>query len=93
MTDRDTIDRVAAMFGAKTSEIGRGRYKTEYRVGVKGSRAAALMRDLCSLMGLRRAAAIDAALSNYVLPAPPKLNFEVAECFGDSTQREQPSRS
>ena len=78
MTDRDTLGRVAAMFGTAAIEIDKGRYRTEYRTTAKGARAAALMCDLRDLMGIRRQSAIDAALSRY---APPtrKLCFEQAE--------------
>ncbi len=79
MTDRDTLDRVAAMFGTATIEIDKGRYRTEYRTIAKGSRAVALMRDLSELMGLRRRAAIQAALSTHVLPPVRKLSFALAE--------------
>ncbi len=80
MTDRDVIDRVAVAFGTSALAIDKGRYKTEYAVTVRGSRAVALMIDIRTVMGARRQKAISRALDGY---SPPmrKLDYEKAEAI------------
>ena len=77
MTDRDVIERVAAMFGTSVQVIDKGRYRTEFAAVAKGSRAVALMQDLRHLMGERRRCAIDAALDAYE-PPTRKLSYQKA---------------
>lgn len=76
MTDEDVIARVAALWGkaayrarsdSRSAERG---WKTPYAVQLRGSKAVHLMRLLRPLMGLRRQAQIDRALSGYVAPKP-----------------------
>jgi hypothetical protein len=78
MTDRDVIERVADRFGTRVFAVDKGEYRTEYGAAAKGSRAAALMRDLRPFMGKRRQTAIDLALDLYV-PPDYKLSYERAE--------------
>jgi hypothetical protein len=78
MTDRDVIERVADRFGTAVFAVDKGEYKTEYGAAAKGSRAAALMRDLRPFMSERRQVAIDHALDLYV-PPDYKLSYELAE--------------
>ncbi len=78
MTDRDVIERVAEMFGTGVAAIDRPRCRTAFATSVRGSRAAALMKDSRPGMSTRRTAAIDSALSRHVPPSR-KLSFEKAE--------------
>jgi len=75
MTDRDVVDRVADLFGTGTVSIDKGRYRTEYATTVKGSRAVVLMKELQTLMGERRSAAIEAAIRDF---SPPKRKLTYA---------------
>ena len=77
MTDRDVIERVAAMFGTSLQAIEKGRYRREFAAVAKGSRAVALMKDLQPLMGERRRCAIGAALDVYE-PPMHRLSFSKA---------------
>lgn len=78
MTDHDIIERVAGMFGTSVITIDKGRFRTEYRAVIKGSRAVDLMIDLGDDLGARRKSAIVAAASGY-RPPVRKLSFELAE--------------
>jgi Helix-turn-helix domain of resolvase len=78
MTDRDVVERVAAMFGTAVMAIDKGKYRTEFAATLKGEGAVAFMRDIKPMMGERRQEAIDSALSSYH-PATRKLNFDAAE--------------
>jgi hypothetical protein len=78
MTDRDVIERVAALFGTKVMDIDKGRYRTEYAATLKGSGAVALMTDIKLLMGRRRQEAIETAIRCYRSPKR-KLDFSDAE--------------
>lgn len=78
MTDRDVVERVAAMFGTRVLSIDKGRYRTEYAATLKGSRAVTLMSELKPMMGSRRQRAIDSALAAYS-PPTRKLDFVKAE--------------
>ena len=80
MTDRDVVERVAAMFGTKVHTIEKRTYRTAYFASIKGSRAVALMRDLRPGMGARRSKAIGAALTAYAAP-DRKLSFTKAEAI------------
>lgn len=80
MTDRDVVERVADRFGTAVFAVDKGKHKTEYGVAAKGSRAAALMRDLRPFMSERRQAAIDHALDLYT-PPHYKLSYELAEAI------------
>jgi hypothetical protein len=78
MTDRDVVEKVAALFGTAVMAIDKGRYRTEFAATLKGERAVMFMRDIKPLMGERRQEAIEAALHGYQPPAR-KLSFDVAE--------------
>jgi hypothetical protein len=51
MTDRDVVERVAALFGTAVMENDKGRYRTEFGATVKGKGAVTFMRDIEPLMG------------------------------------------
>lgn len=78
MTDRDVVERVAAMFGTKVVGIDKGQYRTEYAATLKGSGAVTFMTDIRPLMGRRRQGAIDTAIRCY-RPPKRKLAFSDAE--------------
>jgi hypothetical protein len=67
MTDRDVIDRVAAMFDTKVYAVKPGPQSNleSYRFTLVGTRAAELMVALRPWMGGRRQAKIDATLAEY----------------------------
>jgi hypothetical protein len=67
MTDRDVIERVAAMFGQKVTTVRPGPRSRlmQYRFTLTGARAAQLMVDLRPMLGARRQARIDEVLSEY----------------------------
>lgn len=73
MTDRDVVERVAALFGTSVGTVKPGPQSrlTSYRFTLVGSRAADLMRRLRPWLGRRRQSQIDAALGEYAerLPA------------------------
>jgi hypothetical protein len=56
MTDRDVIERVGVLLGAKTTPRteGHARHKRQWRTGVYGNRAAGWMMTLYPLLGVRR---------------------------------------
>lgn len=63
MTDYDVVWKVAKLF--KTTYIGvikRKKWKTSYRIALKGTKAITLMTALRPLMGSRRKRQIDAAI-------------------------------
>jgi hypothetical protein len=78
MTDRDVVERVAALFGTAVMENDKGRYRTEFAATLKGGTAVAFMRDIKPVMGKRRREAIDSALCGYH-PPRRKLDFDAAE--------------
>jgi hypothetical protein len=78
MTDLDVVELVADAFGTSVQANDKGRNRTEFAALIRGSRAAELMHTLRPMMGGRRQAAIDRALSNY-RPPIRKLNFALAE--------------
>jgi hypothetical protein len=67
MSDRDVVERVGAMFGLKVTAINPGPQSNlvTYRFTLTGARAAQLMVDLRPMLGTRRQAQIDSALSEY----------------------------
>lgn len=69
MTDRDVIERVAAMFGVGVGVNEKGKHRPEYAATLKGSPAVALMGDLRSLLGTRRRTAVDEALKAHTPPS------------------------
>ena len=68
MTDKDIVERAASLMGGKVVKriLKSTVWKPAYRVIIKGSRAAALMRLLYLVMGIRRRSQIDVALKNYI---------------------------
>jgi len=67
MTDRDIIDRVAAMTGRKVQVCRvRSGWKTTYRVTVCGDQAAKLMREILPWMGERRSRRIQEILDDHL---------------------------
>lgn len=64
-TDLDVAKRVASLFGTAVTTRGKERqhHKTAWQVRLRGSLAAELMNALRPLMGKRRQAQIDRALS------------------------------
>jgi DNA-binding transcriptional regulator YiaG len=68
MTDKDIVERAASLMGGKAVRriLKNTLWKPTYRVIIKGSRAAAIMRVLYPEMGMRRRAQIDAALEAYI---------------------------
>jgi hypothetical protein len=67
MTDRDVIERVSHLWNAKIFVMqpkGISK-KVGYRVTINGNPAAAWMRWLHSLMGIRRRAQIDKSLEEW----------------------------
>lgn len=72
MTDRDVIERVAALFGTSVYAVKPGPQSnlTSYRFTLVGSRAANLMEMLRPWMGGRRQGQIDAALAEYAEREP-----------------------
>lgn len=81
-TDRDIVERVAALMGVKyicTTRRNTERWKVSYKTQLKGSRAIALMRQLRPLMGERRGARIDAILADLEgTPTPRRLSEQEA---------------
>lgn len=75
MTDRDVIERVAALFCASVTLHRRQKphHKDSYFTFLKGTRAVILMRKLKPLMGIRRQRQIDGALATYKSPTPSKI--------------------
>jgi hypothetical protein len=69
MTDLDVVELVADAFGTSVQANDKGRNRTEFAALIRGSRAAELMHTLRPMMGGRRQAAIDRALSNYDRPS------------------------
>lgn len=66
MTDLDTIERVASLWGVgHTVRKSRFGWSEQYIVARRSGRAADLMRELYPLMGRRRQAQIDQALASY----------------------------
>ena len=79
MTDRDVIERVAKLFGTGVAVHSKGEHRTAYAATLKGVGAVALMRDLKPIMGSRRRAAIERAISAHV---PPRYKL----CFTDAEE-------
>jgi hypothetical protein len=67
MTDRDVVERAAAMLDAKVMVVAprRAHWKTTYAVRLRGSRAVVWMRRLWCLMGSRRREQIERAIASY----------------------------
>lgn len=82
MTDRDVIERVSLAFGTAVRANYKGAYKTEFAVTLKGLPAVNLMKSLRPIMGVRRQAAIDRALTGYE-PPRRKLSLEAAQVIRD----------
>ncbi|MDA8098415.1 MAG: hypothetical protein M0042_02165 [Nitrospiraceae bacterium] len=66
MTDKDTIDRVGALFGTKTAnpDNGEGR-KPFYRAQITGAKAADFMQSILPYMSARRSVKIREILLEY----------------------------
>lgn len=82
MTDRDVVERVAAMIGSTVGVVHRPPYKTQFRTTLKGVRAVNLMVDLKPLMSSRRTAAIEVAVARFK-PSNRKLDYPAAEEIRD----------
>jgi hypothetical protein len=67
MTDHDVSRHAADLVGVRSihTRYGQGRWQTSYQFHLKGTRAVALMCQLCPLMGARRQKQIDPALASY----------------------------
>jgi hypothetical protein len=74
MTDRDVVERAAAMMNATVFVVAprRAHWKTAYAVRVRGPRAVVWMRRLRKLMGTRRREQIDRAIASYA-PDPRRV--------------------
>jgi hypothetical protein len=84
MTDPDVIERVSDEFGTKPQTTRpKGSTRPVFVTRVRGSRAAALMRELAPMMSDRRRLAIAAALCGYSPPPNRKLDFSAAEEIRD----------
>lgn len=83
MTDKDIVDRVAALLGVKTLENGRRHpnWKIPYTATLKGSRAVELMKKLKPIMGARRQGQIQRAIDSYKKDPRLKLNMRKAEAI------------
>jgi hypothetical protein len=68
MTDRDAVERVAAVFGTTVQANNKGRHRTEFAAVVKGARAVELMGVLRPMMSCRRQDAIGEAVRDYEPP-------------------------
>ena len=68
MTDRDVVERIAAMWGVSVVALGKrfDHHKPVFCVKTSGYRGADWMRRLRPLMGERRKGQIDAALEGWV---------------------------
>jgi DNA-binding transcriptional regulator YiaG len=69
MTDKDVVEKAALLMGGRAStrtNLKSLLWKPTYRVLIRGSRAAHLMRILYPEMGMRRRSQIDAALKDYI---------------------------
>lgn len=77
MTDKDIVQKVASLFGYKVVALKakRKKWKPSFRVQIRGSKAAKLMRCLSPLMGCRRQEQIRKALAAYF----PKLPYSLSE--------------
>ena len=66
MTDRDVVDRVAAVFQTNVNTVKRyeGR-KQAYRVNAYGSRAAGLIMTIYPFLGARRRAKVKEVLAGW----------------------------
>jgi hypothetical protein len=78
MTDRDVVERAAAMMDAAVMPIPARRdgWKTAYAVRLRGARAVVWMKRLRPLMGMRRSEQIDRAMASYQ-PDPRRLLSEL----------------
>jgi hypothetical protein len=68
MTDRDVVERAAVLFGDSAVLVcpppaNYPHHKVQYRTEVTGSRARQMMCELRPMLGLRRQAQVDTALS------------------------------
>jgi hypothetical protein len=89
MTDRDVVERVAALFGTSLHEQRRTygvSRKLTYRAVLTGTRAADLMRALRPLMGERRRAKIDEVLAEYEARVPTAVRRREA-CSAAASDR------
>lgn len=68
MTDRDVIERVAALWGVSFcgTSTAKKHHKKGWSTQIRGSRAGVLMEQLKPFMSKRRQAQIEAALDGYV---------------------------
>lgn len=81
MTDLDIIERVSRLFGishASKNDRRNASWKPSYSVQLRGQRAVDLMLVLRPLMGERRRAQIDAAISSWS-PQSVRINRTQAE--------------
>jgi hypothetical protein len=67
MTDRDVVERAAAMLDSGVMVVAprQAHWKTTYAVRLRGPRAVVWMRRLWRLMGTRRREQIDRAIASY----------------------------
>jgi hypothetical protein len=74
MTDRDVVERAAAMLDSAVMVVAprRAHWKISYAVRLRGPRAVVWMRRLRRLMGMRRREQIDRALASYA-PDPRRV--------------------
>ena len=81
MTDRDVVERAAAMLDSAVMVVAprRAHWKTTYAVRLRGPRAVVWMRRLWRLMGARRREQIDRAIASYGPDPRRLLNDERAE--------------
>lgn len=80
MCDHDVVDRAGAMLGATNVRFDpsrQQRWQPTYVAQIGGYKAAAWMRTLAPHMGLRRQAAIEAALAAY---RPVRLSVAPEHC-------------
>lgn len=66
MTDKDVVERAAAMMGAKSisAHVGKGHYKTMYQAVISGKKAIGVMQRVLPYMGERRTCAIRDAIDH-----------------------------
>lgn len=93
MTDRDIIERVAAMFETSiyTMPIQRNypERKQQWRAQISGARAAEWMRRLYPWLGERRRAKIDEVLAEYGEIEPTEVRRRKA-CIEAAARRKRP---